>query len=121
MDEHCGRSMDDWVRLCDTEAARAAPHRVVLDGTGLVAWLATDGTPHVFADRCPHRDARLSAGYIEDGRLICPFHLWSFDESGHYVGPDGVADPQCAVARFSARAQDGAIWVRDVPAPATSG
>lgn len=122
MDGNCGRSMDGWVRLCATDTARAAPHRVVMeDGTAVVAWLAADGRPRVFADRCPHRDARLSAGYVEDGHLICPFHLWAFDESGHHVGPDGVADPDCAVACFPAREEDGAVWVRLSPDPATCG
>ncbi|GBQ28801.1 Rieske 2Fe-2S domain-containing protein [Gluconacetobacter sacchari] len=112
--------MENWVRLCATEAARAGPHRVVVDGTGLVVWLAAGGRPRVFADRCPHRDARLSAGYVEAGHLVCPFHLWAFDESGHYVGPDGVAVPECAVARFPVRECDGALWVRLAPAPAMS-
>jgi phenylpropionate dioxygenase-like ring-hydroxylating dioxygenase large terminal subunit len=140
MNEDCGRSMDgtprpgatdEPIRLCATKGAtrlcaiaevRDGPRRVVVDGQGLVVWNAADGHPRVFVDRCPHRDARLSAGHVENGRLICPFHLWAFDESGRYVGPDGVADPDCAVRRFPAEIHDGAVWVRDLPRdPATSG
>lgn len=28
---------------------------------------------------CPHRGAPLSEGTIEEGRLVCPWHAWSFD------------------------------------------
>src|SRR5215472_4745991 len=31
-----------------------------------------------FADACPHRRARLSAGQITGGTLQCPYHGWQF-------------------------------------------
>lgn len=30
-------------------------------------------------DRCTHGDASLAEGEIEDGKILCPFHLGSFD------------------------------------------
>ncbi|MBB2188744.1 Rieske (2Fe-2S) protein [Gluconacetobacter azotocaptans] len=99
------------VRLCAVADARERPFRVVAAGRALVVWMAADGGPRVFADRCPHREARLSAGYVADGRLVCPFHLWVFDESGRAVGPDGAARPTCAVRRFDAHVRDGAVWI----------
>jgi nitrite reductase/ring-hydroxylating ferredoxin subunit len=38
-----------------------------------------DGTYFATADLCTHGEARLSDGEIEDGLIICPFHLGSFD------------------------------------------
>jgi vanillate O-demethylase monooxygenase subunit len=36
-----------------------------------------------FEDRCPHRLAPLSAGSVDDdGRLVCRYHGWGFDEAG---------------------------------------
>ncbi|MBB2203091.1 Rieske 2Fe-2S domain-containing protein [Gluconacetobacter tumulisoli] len=101
----------DGVRLCGIAAVRERPVRVVIGGQALVVWMTSDGGPRVFADRCPHRDARLSAGYVADGRLVCPFHLWAFDEAGRAVGPDGATHPTCIVRRFDARLRDGGVWI----------
>ena len=38
-----------------------------------------------FADACPHRRARLSAGQITGGMLQCAYHGWQFDGSGACV------------------------------------
>ena len=43
-----------------------------------------------FADRsllaadvaCPHKGARLSAGCIRGGELVCPYHGWRFNQDG---------------------------------------
>ncbi|WP_323991420.1 Rieske 2Fe-2S domain-containing protein [Nguyenibacter sp. L1] len=110
MTENCGRTVED-VRLCAVADVQGGPRRVVAGDRGLVVWIAADGAPRVFADRCPHRDARLSAGHVEAGRLVCPFHLWAFDADGRHVGPDGVANPDCRVPRFACRVRDGAVWV----------
>ena len=31
---------------------------------------------------CPHLNANLADGRVEDDRLICPFHGWEFNKSG---------------------------------------
>lgn len=33
----------------------------------------------VLDDRCPHAGASLSAGHVEEGCIICPWHHWAFD------------------------------------------
>lgn len=30
-------------------------------------------------DQCPHQDASLAEGDLEDGVLMCPLHGWTFD------------------------------------------
>jgi nitrite reductase (NADH) small subunit len=30
-------------------------------------------------DICPHMGASLSSGYMEEGRVMCPWHAWRFD------------------------------------------
>ncbi|MGC1285477.1 MAG: Rieske (2Fe-2S) protein, partial [Streptosporangiaceae bacterium] len=35
-----------------------------------------------FADACPHRRARLSAGSVSDGTLQCMYHGWRFAADG---------------------------------------
>jgi NAD(P)H-dependent nitrite reductase small subunit len=60
------------------------------------------------ADDCPHRGASLAAGCMEDGRVYCPMHAWSFDlESG--ACRDNPAKP---VRSYVVRIQDGMIEVQ---------
>lgn len=30
-------------------------------------------------DLCPHMGASLSSGWVEEGRVMCPWHAWRFD------------------------------------------
>ena len=38
-----------------------------------------DGDIAVLDNVCPHKDAPLSEGYVEKGRVVCPWHEWAFD------------------------------------------
>ena len=38
-----------------------------------------DGQFYAIDDTCPHRGGPLGAGTLEDGRVFCPLHGWSFD------------------------------------------
>jgi nitrite reductase/ring-hydroxylating ferredoxin subunit len=33
----------------------------------------------VFENSCPHAGGPLAEGYVDDGRVTCPWHAWSFD------------------------------------------
>jgi len=51
--------------------------RVMIDTHGLV--IARNGAAiYAFQGTCPHEQADLAQGRIEDGRLICPRHLASY-------------------------------------------
>ena len=51
----------------------------------LVLWRNNDG--HHLSDAfCPHLGAHLGhGGRVEDGRLVCPFHEWTFNDAGGNV------------------------------------
>ena len=74
-----------------------------------------------FADACPHRRARLSAGQITDGILQCPYHGWRFTPDGRCVNipalEDGAAIPERATLRRPAEVaeQDGLVWLAPEP------
>jgi Rieske 2Fe-2S family protein len=61
-----------------------------------------DGRPHAFLNVCRHRGARLisdAEGSVR-GRLVCPYHAWSYGFDGELKGTrhmDGVEDfdPAC--------------------------
>ncbi|MCA9081679.1 MAG: Rieske (2Fe-2S) protein [Planctomycetaceae bacterium] len=44
----------------------------------MVAIFFVDGAYHAINDSCPHMGASLSAGYVEEGAVYCPWHAWRF-------------------------------------------
>ena len=55
-------------------------------GQPIVAWRDQDAAVCVAGAYCPHLGARLSpetGGRLKDGRLVCPFHGFEYDASGH--------------------------------------
>lgn len=102
------------VALCD--AVVEQPLAVELLLQQLVLWRDSRGTVHAWADRCPHRGARLSLGRVCAGRLECPYHGWQFDGSGQCLQvpalPDFVPPPTHAARAYACVEQYGLVWVR---------
>ena len=75
------------------------------------------GTVAGFADACPHRRARLSAGHISDGTLQCIYHGWRFAADGRCVKIPALGDtgsiPERAELRRPAEVaeRDGLVWL----------
>lgn len=44
----------------------------------MVAVFLVDGEYFAIDDACPHMGASLSAGYVENGGVTCPWHAWRF-------------------------------------------
>jgi phenylpropionate dioxygenase-like ring-hydroxylating dioxygenase large terminal subunit len=74
-----------------------------------------------FADACPHRRARLSAGQITDGTLQCTYHGWRFTPDGRCVAipalEEAAAIPERATLRRPAEIaeHDGMVWLAPEP------
>jgi phenylpropionate dioxygenase-like ring-hydroxylating dioxygenase large terminal subunit len=79
------------------------------------------GVLAAFADACPHRRARLSAGVMTDGTLQCPYHGWRFGEDGRCVDIPALDAnaPIPARASLSAPAEvaerNGLVWLAPAP------
>jgi nitrite reductase/ring-hydroxylating ferredoxin subunit len=56
---------------------------------------------------CPHQGGPLGQGQIQDGRLVCPFHLWEFDCR------TGACDlnPSRGVSTHEVRVEGDDIWI----------
>jgi len=105
------------------------PQPFTLLGTNLVLFRDGAGKPSALIDRCCHRTARLSKGWLEAGNIVCPYHGWTYDGAGKCVRipqrPDyrPADDPGKGIAVDSFRCQEhyGVVWValeeplRDVP------
>src|SRR3954449_4414650 len=69
-----------------------APTSATLLGTRIVLWRSTSGKVVAAPDRCPHREAPLSAGHVEGGCLVCPYHGWTYGDEGRCVRVPSAAD-----------------------------
>jgi phenylpropionate dioxygenase-like ring-hydroxylating dioxygenase large terminal subunit len=75
----------------------------------------SEGRIGALLDRCPHRNAPLSQGRVEGGRLVCPYHGWEFDRAGQCQAVPGLCDDgqrrYGSVRSYPAAEQDGLVWV----------
>ena len=98
------------------------PHALMVLGKSLVIWRDVQQTWHCFEDACPHRLAPLSEGRVEaNGTLLCAYHAWRFDGSGHCVSIPQSQDrtveaancnrPQACAIAYPTQEQQGLLWV----------
>ncbi len=107
-----------WHPVALSEAVTDDPLAVELLERHVVLWRDSSGAVLAWADRCPHRGARLSLGRICAGRLECPYHGWQFESNGRCVHvpalPDFVPPAGHATRTYVCAEQYGLIWVRMV-------
>jgi phenylpropionate dioxygenase-like ring-hydroxylating dioxygenase large terminal subunit len=82
----------------------------------LVVWRAPDGTIAAAVDRCPHREAPLSAGVVDRLGLQCPYHGWTFDACGRGVlvpsaGAGAAIPPRAVLSSVAVTERYGLVWV----------
>ena len=106
-----------WYPVARADALGTAPIARHLLGEELVIWSPAPGIVSAAVDRCPHRDARLSTGWLDDScGLVCPYHGWVFGEDGAPTSipqlPDASAYPSKAtLTTYRAVERYGWIWV----------
>ncbi len=105
-----------WHPVASATAVGTAPLAVQLLDQPLVLWRDAGGTVQAWADRCPHRGARLSLGCVRDGQLECPYHGWRFAGSGQVVLvpalPDFTPPPGHHATVHACTERYGLLWVR---------
>jgi phenylpropionate dioxygenase-like ring-hydroxylating dioxygenase large terminal subunit len=105
-----------WFALALSTELRATPIARTLLGRRLVLWRAPDGHVVAAPDRCPHREAPLSAGTITDGVLACAYHGWRFGSGGACVRipssvEGGPIPPTAKLVPHHAIERYGLVWV----------
>lgn len=104
-----------WFPLArSTDLGRKPLGRALL-GAPVVLFRTAGGRPAALADRCPHRNAPLSAGWLSEGSVVCPYHGWRFDGAGACTAVPGLcgepAHQTRAVAAYGVAEADGLVWV----------
>ena len=86
----------------------------------------TDAGVIALDDRCPHRSASLSLGWVEGACIRCPYHGWRYDAEGKCVeipaAPDLPIPPNANTRRFDCQVKYDLVWVllepgADIPIP----
>lgn len=109
-----------WHPVALSSEVGREPVAVRLGGQGWALTRFGEGVT-AFADACPHRRARLSAGQITDGTLQCAYHGWRFTPDGRCVNIPALEDtasiPERATLRRPAQVaeHDGMVWLAPEP------
>lgn len=118
--------IDAWYVVARTIDVQDRPIQVMLLGKKAVLY-RVDGQVVAAPDRCPHREAPLSAGFMADGCLVCPYHGWVFGADGKCVNVPSSADhvpppPRAHLATYPVQEKYGLVWMTvgapklDIPA-----
>ena len=67
----------------ELQPARALP--VTIMGEHLTLYRGEAGAVHAVGQRCAHRGAALSVGFVEGENIRCLYHGWKFDPTGQCV------------------------------------
>lgn len=105
-----------WYPVAFASAIGTAPLARRLLGEDLVLW-AHGGRVMAAADRCPHREAKLSAGWLTDQcHLACPYHGWEYGDDGRAVrvpqlDVETPVPSRAALTTYASQVRYGLVWV----------
>ncbi|HTV12953.1 MAG TPA: aromatic ring-hydroxylating dioxygenase subunit alpha [Acidimicrobiales bacterium] len=105
-----------WYPVAFASVVTTGPVARRLLGEDLVLWQTGEGVS-VAIDRCPHRDAKLSAGWLgADCRLVCPYHGWEYGPDGRALRipqllPGTPLPPRAALRQVQSAVRYGIVWV----------
>jgi len=107
---------DQWYVVAEAAGVADDPVAVRVLGRDLVLWRTPSGRVAAAPDRCPHREAPLSAGTVSDGCLVCPYHGWRFGDEGRCVavpssGPGRPVPPAAHLATVAIQERYGLVWL----------
>ena len=104
-----------WYAVMPIDQLDAGPQPFTLLGEDIVLWKQADGTPAALRDRCCHRTAKLSKGFVENGHIVCGYHGWTYDGSGTCVripqNPDLQIPAGARVPAYRCQEKFGYAWV----------
>jgi phenylpropionate dioxygenase-like ring-hydroxylating dioxygenase large terminal subunit len=106
---------DAWYAVARIADVTVAPLAVTLLGTDLVLYRSAGGIVAA-PDRCPHREAPLSQGTVQEGCLVCPYHGWTYGDDGRCVrvpsaGDDVPPPPRAHLPTVAVALRYGLVWV----------
>ena len=108
--------VNNWYIACLTnKLPKAKAISRMIYGKSYVLFRDESGKPTCLLNRCLHRLTQMHTGAVIKGKLMCPYHGWTYDKDGNVTeipseGPDQKPKGLCSKALPTVE-QDGAIWV----------
>jgi vanillate O-demethylase monooxygenase subunit len=104
--------LDYWHPVLDSRELTAhRPAGIKLAGCAIALFRTENSQLGAIEDKCAHRRMKLSLGKVQAGRLICPYHGWSYDSAGQGESPSAPKLHACVTSYDCAEAS-GVIWVK---------
>lgn len=85
-------------------------------GTSLLVTRDRSGAAHVFLNYCRHRGAKPACGSGNASRFVCPYHAWSYKNTGELfmvpgkAGFDSMDTAQYGLVELPSEERHGFIW-----------
>jgi phenylpropionate dioxygenase-like ring-hydroxylating dioxygenase large terminal subunit len=107
--------LNDWhVVAMANDLAENKPLGVKLLDEDIVLWRAGKKVC-AWRDLCIHRGTKLSLGNIENDMIICPYHGWTYNETGQCIRypahPSQKPAERAQTTVYQAQEKYGWIWV----------
>ena len=100
-----------WYPAIWAKEVGSKPIKRTLFGEEIAFFHKKDGGVAALADWCPHRGARFSRGFCEfPGTVTCPYHGYTFDETGQCVAGLVESDDSSLAPKLRARHYPTAEW-----------
>ena len=87
-----------WYPIVPSDRLTDAPFPFTLLGANIVLFRDAAGHASALIDRCAHRTAALSQGWLDAGDIVCPYHGWAY-------AVDGKCPAHSATAQMAAPAK----------------
>ncbi len=103
--------LNHWHPVLLSKALKQKPLGIKLCGREIALFRTKNGEIGAIEDICPHRKMRLSKGWIEGEKLVCPYHGWNYQPDGTGYSPSNPNLNPCAKS-FDVKEKYGLIWVK---------
>ena len=103
-----------WYPVLPESMLGDQPVALRLMAEDIVVWRNARGRVSALADRCCHRTAKLSRGWVDGDLLVCAYHGWAYDTGGTCQRIPQVPDlpaSRASVAGYRAELRYGYVWV----------
>lgn len=96
-------------RSADLEEGKGRPCSI---GDHRLALVRHGGVVYALEDRCPHADAPIALGPVENGCIACPWHYAEFELATGRV----LSGPACEnIPAYPVEEEDGIVYVSLTP------
>lgn len=105
-----------WYLICPSVDLKNEIKSLKILGEAIVAFRSKSGKAIALEDRCCHRNAKLSLGYLKGDNVVCGYHGWEFNGSGACELipsqlPDTKIPPQAKIKKYPIKEFNKWVWI----------